>query len=376
MEALSIDALWACNRTEYEASCRRTAELDRRADADRSIRGWISRKLDAEEEELCEAVRSKCLPTLERLRAAGYDFRTGPGSALALASRKKDPRFLRAILKDFTCHNIQPDALVAACEAGRHTNAKMLLDVQSTPMMGGALSAAVGGGNRRCVRLLLKYKRFFDEYETKGILHSAIAMSHFHCLKELLEHDIGDDPKSHHTGSASVPNAMILTVVKCNFEAIKLLSAYGAPREQRNVRDGRQSAEAAATRSPKLLKWLQKTRTWTRLHHVEQLSERHARKLLRGGADVFAKDAAGMTPIDRAEDVLAGDADHGKAAARLLLRAAQPWSEATHDLFPDAARRQAVDAIRLAYRLRKTSRFSLPMELWRGIILPHLVARM
>ena len=111
METLSIDALWACNRTEYEASCRRTAELDRRADADRSIRGWISRKLDAEEEELCEAVRSKCLPTLERLRAAGYDFRTGPGSALALASRKKDPRFLRAILKDFTCHNIQPDAL-------------------------------------------------------------------------------------------------------------------------------------------------------------------------------------------------------------------------------------------------------------------------
>ena len=92
-------------------------------------------------------------------------------------------------------------------------------------------------------------------------------------------------------------------------------------------------------------------------------------------ANVLARNDVGATPLDRAREVLGSVDGVGKKVAALLLQAAQPWSETTHALFPDADRRVAVDALRIAYEFRKTTRFSLPMELWRDHILPHLVRR-
>ena len=98
----------------------------------------------AEEAELRKAVRNKDLSTVERLRAAGYNFfRDGPNSALVLASGMEDPRLLRAILGEFRCHEMGKRALHAACGAGRLTNVELLLSVQSTPYIDGALHAAV-----------------------------------------------------------------------------------------------------------------------------------------------------------------------------------------------------------------------------------------
>ena len=207
-----------------------------------------------------------------------------------------------------------------------------------------------------------------------GVLLTAVRAKQPRCLEELLEHDVGDDPRSFCDSFG--PSAIILAVMQRDLTTVKLLSAYGAPRTQADAGSGFKSAEAAAAqRSQPILRWLQETRTWTQLHHVEQLNERRARKLLRDGVDVLAPDGTGQTPVDRAKHVLAGGADGGKAVARLIVAAAAPWSEATHELFPDAARQQAVRAIHLAYHLRRTARYSLPLELWRDGILPHLVVR-
>ena len=62
------------------------------------------------------------------------------------------------------------------------------------------------------------------------------------------------------------------------------------------------------------------TRSWTEFHHVEQLTEEHARKLLRRGRDVFVQDRKGVTLEDRAEKVLSAKKRSGAAAAKLSSR--------------------------------------------------------
>ena len=111
-----------------------------------------------------------------------------------------------------------------------------------------------------------------------------------------------------------------------------------------------------------VLAWLARTREWTtRLHHLEVLTEAQARAELRAGADVHAAArAGGPTPLSLARDLLAGadDATPGAAAARLVLRAAEPWSKANHALFPAAARARAVELMSLASMLSHDPRFS------------------
>ena len=116
-----------------------------------------------------------------------------------------------------------------------------------------------------------------------------------------------------------------------------------------------------------LVAWLRATDSWTPLHHLEQLTPKRARALLRGGADLHA---GAPSPLERARAV-------GGEVSALLLRAAR-WSEGSHELFPAPARAQAVAVLRLGYLLASAQ---YPMEavalvdVWRHIVLPHAITR-
>ena len=58
---------------------------------------------------------------------------------------------------------------------------------------------------------------------------------------------------------------------------------------------------------------------------------------------------------------------YGPAPARLVLRAAEPWSEANHELFPDAARARAVESMSLGSMLSRDPRYGEEMrDIWHA----------
>ena len=87
------------------------------------------------------------------------------------------------------------------------------------------------------------------------------------------------------------------------------------------------------------------------------------RILLRHGADIDERDSQGNSALDwtlhRArgfpDDIVFSMALHSghEACAELLRTAAQPWSPATHDLFPHAQRRMAAHILRVGYALSR-----------------------
>ena len=97
-----------------------------------------------------------------------------------------------------------------------------------------------------------------------------------------------------------------------------------------------------------LAEWFILSRHWSPLHHLEVLSPERTRALLRGGADVHLKPTAGVmpSPLERAQQLAPGS-----AAASLVVRAAGPWSVASHALFPAAERAQAVSLARSLYQV-------------------------
>ena len=89
----------------------------------------------------------------------------------------------------------------------------------------------------------------------------------------------------------------------------------------------------------------------------------------------------GATPLSIARELLAGadDATPGAAAARLVLRATEPWSPANHDLFPAATRARAVELVRIGFKLSRDPRFAgecqAIMDTWRDYTMAHSVTR-
>ena len=92
-----------------------------------------------------------------------------------------------------------------------------------------------------------------------------------------------------------------------------------------------------------LAAWLIASRSWTPLAHLETLTAARATSLLRIGASLHEGEP---TPLQRA----AGG--EGEAAA-LILRAAAPWSPASHSLFPAAARERAALLVVSLYEIHE-----------------------
>ena len=118
--------------------------------------------------------------------------------------------------------------------------------------------------------------------------------------------------------------------------------------------------------------WLAATRDFTTpLHHAELMPADRARALLRGGADLHARSGpGGRTPLEVARDLVEQGAADG-SAAELIVRAAQPWSPRTHELFPEPARRRAVQLLWTAASYKGAD----IKAWWVAHVLPHAITR-
>lgn len=166
---------------------------------------------------------------------------------------------------------------------------------------------------------------------------------------------------------------MYIACLGGRLSCVQLLSCSGADRNFTAMPSER-TVEQVATRfrHDAITTWLIASRQWsTPLHHLAVLHAASARTLLRAGASIHAAATpGGPTPISLAKEMrITGKAVDDSAAA-LVLAAAQPWSPATHELFPAAARAFAVEMVLVGSQLAR-----LPSELWVAFVMPHLISR-
>ena len=129
-----------------------------------------------------------------------------------------------------------------------------------------------------------------------------------------------------------------------------------------------------------LIEWLELSRHWTPLHHLEVLSTERACALLRAGADLHLKPKPDVpSPLERAQQLLLAESvsSSNTAAASLVVRAAGPWSVESHEVFADAERAWAATLVRLLYRvhLRRMSNGGWQAVDFAHGVLPFAIVR-
>jgi len=165
-------------------------------------------------------------------------------------------------------------------------------------------------------------------------------------------------------------HALCVACQSGRFECVRVLSSFGMPRDDHEFM-GSPEAIAEEFGHEELLAWLVKSRRWTLLHHIEELTVERARALLRGGASLRGRGGSG-SPLKRARTV-------GGDVSALLLRAAR-WSVHSHDLFPAAARARAVELLKMGYLLASShsatqGHATALVDVWRQYVLPHAITR-
>lgn len=138
------------------------------------------------------------------------------------------------------------------------------------------------------------------------------------------------------------------------------------PHHARPVRVRTADKIAARRGHASIARWLLISQRWcSPLHHLHTVTPARAKALLRAGADLHASTGPtqqhgpfGETPLALAR--AAANTPYGlfmlfgagrETTVALVVRAAEPWSPATHELFPAAARARAVALVRLGYLL-------------------------
>ena len=262
------------------------------------------------------------------------------------------------------CYSNRPECARLLCAAGAHVD---LADGDATT----PLLVATLNGNVECMRVLCDAGADTNCARANGItpLLTACAEGRADCARVLLECDVRECDVDLAGGNSASP--LLLACTWGNFECVRLLSSFGASRE---AIPGLGTPEAAAARGEhtELLAWLRRSRDWTPLHHLEELTVARARSLLRDGATLHGGLSWVPSPLQRAQQNSTGD-----AVAALLLRA-QGWTVHSHDLFPAAARARAVELLRLGYQIacsHTEQHASSLVDAWRDYVLPHALTR-
>jgi len=165
-----------------------------------------------------------------------------------------------------------------------------------------------------------------------------------------------------------------------HFELTEFGNIAGLRRRRRirtaeeQVRLSEEQGLASDGERPALLEWLIESRDWcTPLHHLELLSYARALAQLHAGASlhVRAHDEA-PSPLDMAR------ARPDGPVAQLLLRASQPWSPATHSIYPLEAQRFARTLLWLGVGLAaslpdKDASFVPWMDVWLEFVVPAAI---
>jgi hypothetical protein len=209
-----------------------------------------------------------------------------------------------------------------------------------------------------------------------GVLHFAAQQGHADVVSALL--DAGARVNQSCRGFTALHIASHIG----NAEVAKVLCSHGADRTVLEPHTG-DTVQAIAVRKghTQLARWLIETAEWSSaLHYVDLVPPARLRSLLRSGSDPFASNGrGGPTPVTLArQKAEMGLAPKG-STARLLLLAAGRWSPVSHELFPEPARRRAVELIRLGWLLSRQARFlgeeQALVDIWRSCVLPLAVTR-
>ena len=279
-----------------------------------------------------------------------------------------------------------------------------------------ALQLACMQGHAACVRVLLAGGAATDTANADGNTALFLCCEHGHveCARLLLEAGASIELRwgaNNAAGSGATP--LFIACIMGHLPCVQLLSSYGARRRVPIPALGRVlSAEEVATErhKPEVVEWLQRTRSWGALHHVEVMTVGRVRALLREGADVMQR-----LPIVRSAesppDMLLYGTDHatldalelatlgpnvgpdlvqnlgptplelarrmpkGHAGARLVRRAAQPWSPSNHELFPAEARALACSYLWPLVQLGTALEGGPPPTCFAHMVLSHLITR-
>lgn len=247
------------------------------------------------------------------------------------------------------------------------------------------LTFSVHQGRAYAVRMLLDNGASPDA-TTAGAdrstpLHLACTYNHPDCVKLLLQANADVDKSDFH-GRTPLYHASYYGNIAC----VELLCAYGAsrtvgpPPNGRGVRSGVTANQVAESFGhTNVATWLVRTDAWNPFHFdFVHLTPRRVRALLRSRADPNAPPAHGEpSPIERARALT-----KQTKVARVLLAASELWRPETHELFPPAARKQAVELVRLGRLLAAAPGFVSPgfvcpfesmYDAWRLFVLPQAI---
>ena len=242
-----------------------------------------------------------------------------------------------------------------------------------------ALMQACYRGHLKCTQLLLEAGATVDKTGPLNDtpLYMACFFEQTKCAQLLLDAGAAVDRPSN-DGSTPLFIACGPSYEGGTLACVKLLSSFGAQRQGSMEWFGDWDAETlcASNNRPQSCAWLCRTRHWTPLHHLEQLTSERVRKLLAAGADPHARPASGdtRTPLERATEVL----PHGRrhtAASRALLFAVLPWSPRTHHHYETAVQARAVELMWLGHglpvSLGDVQRPWLATHAWMEHIVPY-----
>lgn len=202
-------------------------------------------------------------------------------------------------------------------------------------------------------------------------LHLVAVEGHDHIVSALCE--AGADP------SLPMKNDFTPLDFAAEFNHVhtaELLCSYSAmPR-------GEAALQASRAGHMDLARWLEASEEWiTPLHHLLVVPPERAYRLLRDGADLHACTQPGRpSPFSLACELAdRGEVEAGSTAA-LVLDAAEPWSPATHALFPHEARAQAVEVLLLGWQLSRCSpvfagREQALTDAWLSCVMPEAIQR-
>lgn len=361
----------------------------------------------------CPELDSKCAEVAALLIAHGARYNERDGVALSplytatLAGRARTVRVLIEARADVNAKDcVGETALVRACQRAIHPHyaeiARMLVaagaDVVEASRAGGAvpLGLASEAGDGELVRLLLANKAsacWRGPQGDDGLCWWAARSAP--CLAQLL--DAGADPNL--PGLYGFP-AMERACAAFDLRCVQLLSSYGAKRRFSRAVRGEATAEEVVVRAMRVyectharpaesssgwrngkavLDWLVASREWSSsLHHIDVLTPARALALLRTDADLHARANGGPTPLQLARTALrvppALLTRDMLGVAQLIIAASEPWSPATHRLFPASARERALVAMMLGKRVAARLMAALD-DVWLTLVMPSAITR-
>ena len=118
-----------------------------------------------------------------------------------------------------------------------------------------------------------------------------------------------------------------------------------------------------------LVEWLDASDEFTPLHHIEVLTPRRTLALLRAGE--HSPVAGHPSPALRAKNYLKSF-PHDEAA-KMIVRASEPWAPATHSVWAEQHRARAFDLLKIGYSLRARLGDGSVLDWWVTLVMPNAI---